>query len=295
MHSPTAIRIDDFSDPRLKPYVDVRYRATSAAGKRIGDQAVGPAGPEGRFIAEGRLVVGRLLASDHAVESLLVESGLAAEFSQKVPADVPVFAMSRDRIRELVGFDFHRGVMACGRRRPLRPFDDFLGDSTRDRVTLGAMGVTEAANLGGMLRTAAAFGVRRVLLGPGTHDPLARRVIRTSMAAAFRMEFVSLDRPVGQLSELRRAGYRTLATTLADDATPIDFVSSSPERPVVLLMGNEARGLSDEVQAVASDRVKIPMRRGVDSLNVATAAAIFLYELSRDGARTTPPTVSGGR
>lgn len=287
-----AIRIDDFSDPRLGPYVDIRHRATSAVGKRVGDHSIGPAGPAGRFIAEGRLVVGSLLTSGQAVESLLVESGLADEFCQRVPAGVPVFAMSRERIRELVGFDFHRGVIACGLRRPARPFEDFVRDTARDRLTLGVIRVTEAANLGGMLRTAAAFGVRRVLLGPGTHDPLARRVIRTSMAAAFKMEFVSLDRPVEQLSELRRAGYRTLATTLAADATPIDVVSDPRDRPVVLLMGNEASGLSAEVQAAASKRVKIPMRRGVDSLNVATAAAIFLYELSREGTRPMPPSMS---
>lgn len=285
MSPDSVVQIDDPDDLRLELYADIRHRAAM---------------PESRyFIAEGRLVVGRLIDSDYELHSLLVERGRESEFAAMLPPEVPIYSVPKTHIRELVGFDFHRGVIGCGYRKPIRSFSEFIsgsatfvsdsaGSSDRATVALAAICVTEPANLGGMLRTAAAFGIDQVLLSPSTHDPLARRVIRTSMAATFKHNFYRLDDPTNQLPTLaEQYNCRTIATTLAADATPIGSFNTNDQK-LVLLMGSEARGLDPEIERAATDRVTIPMRLGVDSLNVSTAAAIFMYELTRSRPPAEP-------
>lgn len=270
--SSSVVRVNDPQDPRLAAYADLRHRSTRP--------------DDGFFVAEGRLVVDELITSRYRLDSLLLDETLVEEFAPKVPDGVPIYAVSKSRIREIVGFDFHRGVLACGVREPLGSFASFMAepeDSSSDspRVTLAPIGVSEATNLGVILRTAAGFGIDRVLLGPATCDPFSRRVIRTSMAAVFKARFYRLDDPSTQLRELSGRGrIRTVATTLRDDATPIERFPTG-DRDVVLLLGSEAKGLSRDIEDAATDRVTIPMRLGVDSLNVNVAAAIFLYELTR--------------
>lgn len=272
MGTESIIRLENLEDPRLELYADIRHRAAISHSPY--------------FIAEGRLVVERLIRSTYDVHSLLVESGVEAEFAERAPPGVPVYSLSKSQIRQLVGFDFHRGVIACGHRKPIAPFSDFVPRGEGPTVTLAALGVSEPANLGVILRTAAAFGIDQVLLGPGTHDPLARRVIRTSMAATFKHHFYRLDDPAGQLRTLsQRLGCQTMATTLATNADPIEAFTPRSEN-LVLVLGSESRGLDPEVEQAATDRVKIPMRLGIDSLNVSTAAAIFLYELTRNRPAT---------
>lgn len=274
--SSTVVRVDDPQDPRLAAYADLRHRSTRP--------------DDGFFVAEGRLVVDELIASRYRLASLLLDEALVEEFAPKVPEGVPVYAVSKLRIREIVGFDFHRGVLACGIREPLASFASFLTEpedspSASPRVSLAPIGVSEATNLGVILRTATGFGIDRVLLGPATCDPFSRRVIRTSMAAAFKLRFYRLDAPSTQLRELSaRDHIRTVATTLRDGATPIERFATD-DREAVLLLGSEAKGLSRDIEDAATDRVTIPMRLGVDSLNVNVAAAIFLYELTRGNGR----------
>jgi tRNA G18 (ribose-2'-O)-methylase SpoU len=260
--------IRDVDDPRLAAFRDVRHRCQNRESTS--------------FIAEGRLVVERLIDSDYDVESLLVEEGTGAELACRVPDHVPVYSLPAEAIRAVVGYDFHRGVLACGRRRLPQPLAAFANRSPAARgLAVAPVCVTEAANVGSMLRSAAAFGIENVLLGPGTHDPLARRVLRVSMAAVLKQQFYDLADPAEDLRELsHRHGMRTVAATLDKDATPVDaFVPDN--RDAILVLGNEASGLPPEVQGVATDRVRIPMRLGTDSLNVAVASAILMYELTR--------------
>lgn len=270
--SSSVVRVDDPQDPRLAAYADLRHRSTRP--------------DDGFFVAEGRFVVDELITSRYPLASLLLDESLVEEFARRVPDGVPLYAVSKSRIREIVGFDFHRGVVACGVREPFGSFASFLagheGPSARSpRVTLAPIGVSEPTNLGVILRTAAGFGVDRVLLGPATCDPFSRRVIRTSMAATLKAHFYRLDDPPAQLREAAaRGGLRTVATTLRGDAIPIERFAADG-RGVVLLLGSEAKGLSRDIEDAATDRLTIPMRLGVDSLNVNVAAAIFLYELTR--------------
>jgi tRNA G18 (ribose-2'-O)-methylase SpoU len=129
------------------------------------------------------------------------------------------------------------------------------------------------------MRTAAAFGIEQLLIGPRTADPLGRRTIRVSMAAVLQQILFDLDRPLAQLSVLQRTrNIRTIATTLDPAATSLDeFVPD--DRNCILILGNEARGIDQSIQQAATDRVTIPMQLGTDSLNVSIAAAIFMYAL----------------
>lgn len=260
------ILLDSLDDPRLAPYRDLHDRRSADDGNR--------------FIAEGRLVVERLLASSHVCESVLIEEGRHSELLASLDPSVDVLIAAPDMLRQLVGFDFHRGVLACGTRPPQQPVSELPRPPSGIPVIF-ACGVTIPENLGSMIRSAAAFGIQSVVVTPDTADPFSRRVLRVSMAAVLRMAVFTSDRPAPDLEQLADSGgYRIVATTLAPDAQPIgEFVHD--ERPLVILLGSEAEGLPPRIQRLATDRVTIPMRRGVDSLNVAVAAGITLYALAR--------------
>lgn len=275
MHLP-LVQIADIDDPRLAPFVNVRFTNTTRYSNH--------------FIAEGRLVVERLVASDYDVQSILIEQERfpswleRPEFEHRI-ASTPIYSLPRSLLEKLLGFDFHRGVMACGIRRPIPDTDEI--DWSGIRQALALIGVTELENLGSLIRSAAAFGVDHVLLGPGTADPLARRSLRVSMATALKMRYFRMSDPVALLRGWRAGrgwrethGVRTIATTLEESAISLSDIVVD-ERPMLLMMGNEAKGLSAAILDAATDRVTIPMQLGTDSLNVAVAGAVFLYELSR--------------
>jgi tRNA G18 (ribose-2'-O)-methylase SpoU len=193
-----------------------------------------------------------------------------------------LYAVSRETIRSVAGFNFHRGFLASASRLPFASITSFR----RDRLSLGLVDVGDTQNLGSMLRSAAAFGVRQVLLDRRTADPYCRRSVRVSMGASLAMDYRLMDEPAEALRDLAAVGVRTLAATLAADAVPVERLAID-ERPLVLLLGNEGNGLPLAVQRAATDRVIIPMGGKpaaggmVDSLNVSVAAAILMFQLSR--------------
>lgn len=262
------ILVDSLDDPRLRPYRDLRHVAASPRGDW--------------FIAEGRLVVERLIASDYACESILVEAGRHIRFIESLDPSLDVFVLDSPEMQQLVGFDFHRGVLACGRRRELQTTTALPAPAPGEAPLMVACGVTDAENLGSLIRSAVALGVERLVITPDTADPLSRRVLRVSMAAALRIAIYTSIQPADDLAELaQRHGYRTVATALTPEALPLEaFVHD--DRPLAVILGNEASGLSPAVLRSATDRVMIPMRGGIDSLNVAVAGAIVLYAL-REG------------
>lgn len=265
---PTLIAVDDLHDPRLAAYMNLR-------GNRVDSSAAG------HFIVEGRWCVQRLAQSRHPIQSVVVEQGREESVIDWVPEGTPIFSIAKDRIRELVGYDFHRGMLACGTRPSLLPVDRVRLSHSGSNLALAVLGVSEQENLGSMIRSAAALGVSDLMIGPRTIDPYARRTIRVSMATVLNQTLYNLDVPKEQLCYLARENnYRTLVTTLDEDATPLHrFVPD--DRPMVLVVGNEAGGVEADVQAIATDRVTIPMQQGIDSLNVAVATAILLYELGK--------------
>ena len=243
-------RVTDPSDPRLAGFDVRRDRALRRTG---------------RFLCEGPLVVAALLDGPHDVEAVLAAERKAGDFAD---LDAPTFVAADDVIRRAVGFDFHRGVIALGRRVPTPLPDDAGG------TTLALDGVEDAENVGSLLRLAAGFGCRGVLLGPGTHDPLYRRVVRVSMGHALRL-------PLQEVDDLAAAvvafSGRSIAATLAADAVPLRTLE--PNASTLLVVGSEHRGVSPAVAAVCDVRTTIPMSAGTDSLNVAVAAGIVLHHL----------------
>ena len=192
----------------------------------------------------------------------LVDDPLVAAF----PGDVLVAA--QEVINDTVGFDMHRGMAACARRGAPRTIDDVARHA---RSLLVTECVSDPENLGALFRNAAAFGVDGVILDPTTCDPLLRRVIRVSMGHALRVPFAR-----GPISAL--PGFTTIALT-PDAATDIADVRADR---FALLVGNEGNGLDPRTLARADVLAAIPMAKGVDSLNVATAAAVALAMLRRN-------------
>jgi tRNA G18 (ribose-2'-O)-methylase SpoU len=234
-----------------------------------------------RFVVEGQLLAERLLTSGLDLESVLVEERLADEWAALVPPATPLLVIPHALVRELIGFRFHRGVLACGIRPPSADVRRLLQAAHDTATWVVCAGVQDPENLGGILRSGAAFGVQAVLLGDDCADPFSRRVARTSMGANFRLPLIESEDLGTDLATLRgELGVQLVATVLADDAEALEAVR--PAGRTALLFGSEGFGLAPHYLALCDRRVTIPMRPGVDSLNVNVAAGIFLYHWFRD-------------
>lgn len=261
-------RIDSFDDERL------------AAFRNVPDPDL--VARRGLFIAEGRLVVRRLLtASRLETRSLLVTEPALAALADVLDArdNLPTYVVPQAVMNRVTGFNFHRGCLAIGARPPARDWRDVTG-AARRLVVLERIG--NADNIGSIFRNAAAFAVDGVLLESECGDPLYRKSIRTSMAATLTLPFAVAGAWPDALLTLREEGWRTIALTPSLDAAPLkDVVAAVADQRVALVLGHEGDGLTPAALESCSHRARIPMKVDVDSVNVATAAAIALYELSR--------------
>jgi tRNA G18 (ribose-2'-O)-methylase SpoU len=242
----------------------------------------------GLFVAEGRLVVTRLLASDRfAVRSVLLTETAYSSVRGAIDErpDIPVYLVAQDVMNAITGFNIHRGCLALGERPPAQDWRD-LAAAGRTLLVLERIG--NADNVGSLFRNAAALGADAVLLGPACADPLYRKAIRTSMGAALTIPFAPVADWPHALQELRAAGWSTIALTPHPSAAAAcDMGAAIRDRRCAVVVGHEGDGLTPAALATCEHRVRIPMARGTDSLNVATAAAIALYEVGRgrgDGA-----------
>ena len=264
-------RIEHGDDPRVAAYRDLKGRSTRA---------------EGGFIAEGRLLTMRLLDSDFGVESVWVAERFAEEYEVLAAGRAPLYVSSEAVMEQVVGYKFHRGALACGRRREAATVDALMAGAGADEdVTwIVCPDAASAENLGSIYRTAAALGVDGILLGEQCCDAFSRRCLRVSMGAVFRLPTVESGDLVADLRRLRReGGVETVATVLDDTAEAlVDFHRS---RRVALLFGNEADGLGERWLAECDRRITLPMQAGTDSLNLAVAAGVIVYEVTR-GARS---------
>lgn len=254
--------------------------ARVAAYRVVSDPAL--ARREGVFIAEGRFVVTRLIEGKRfAVQSVLLnEASLAALAAviETLPPETPIYVASAEALAVIAGFHIHRGCLALATRPPDAQLED-VAASARSLVVLDE--VTNADNVGGVFRNAAAFGVDAVILSPGTCDPLYRKAIRTSMAAALRVPFARATAWPADLARIRSMGFTIVALTPRQPSQDLATYASMP-RPerLALLVGAEGDGLSDGALALASHRVRIPISSHVDSLNLAVATGIALARLS---------------
>lgn len=261
----TITPISDAADPRLDDYRDL----TTA------DRRPDRPGGRGLVIAEGVVVVRRLIGSPYPLRSLLGVPRRIDELADDLaPLDVPAYATDAAVMAAAVGFHLNRGVLAVA-DRPAPA--DAAALARGARVLAVLEGVGDHENLGALFRNAAALGVDGVLLGPRCADPLYRRSVRVSMGHVLRVPFATMPMPwPDSLALLRAAGLRIAALTPDPDAVPIAQADLGAG-PVALLLGAEGPGLSPATLAAAEVRVRIPMASGVDSLNVATAAAVAFH------------------
>lgn len=262
--------MDDRDDPRLADFRDL----TTA------DRRPDRPGGRGLVIAEGVVVVQRMLRSPYPVRALLGVrrriDALADDLAGYSNQDLPCYVASADVMADVVGFHLNRGVLAVADRAQEPDLTTVTGPA---KLLCVLEGVGDHENLGAIFRNAAALGVAGVLLGPGCSDPLYRRAVRVSMGHVLRVPFVRCERWPDVLGELRADGFRVLALTPGPDAVPL-HKAVVPGRPTALLLGSEGYGLTEVAMAAADERTCIPMSGGVDSLNVATAAAIAFHAVS---------------
>ena len=255
--------ITDADDPRLADYRALKERHLNAEG--------------GRFVAESERVVRRLLASALPMRSILATPprAHALEDALAARADVPVYVAPQPVLDAIAGFHVHRGCLAIGER----PVTRALPSAARGVVVLEDL--VDVDNLGAIARNAAAFGADALVLSPRCADPFYRKAIRVSLGAVFDLPIVRLARWPDDLDVLRKLGFALVAAVLSPTATPLPRFR--PPARWALLLGAEGPGLSNEAVLRCHTSVTIPMSTsiGADSLNVATAAAVLLYALTR--------------
>lgn len=247
-------------DPRIAAYTSIRERDLT--------------GRDGRFIVEGKVTLGVLLArSRFEVESLFLcetRLGPLADLLAQVPEGAPVYTAPQGVMDEIAGFPVHRGVLACARKGAPLEVADVLANA---KTVLLLAGLSNHDNVGAAFRNAAAFGVDAVLLDETSCDPLYRKSIRVSAGAALWLPFIHAGEAGAQIEHVKAEGFEVWAMTPRAEARDL-YKLKRPEKLAVLL-GPEGPGLSDALIA-AGQPVRIPMATGFDSVNVATAGAIAL-------------------
>ncbi|MGI5274051.1 TrmH family RNA methyltransferase [Nonomuraea sp. CA-218870] len=262
--------VTDAADPRLTDYTrlrDVELRKSLEAER-------------GLFLAEGEKVIRRAVGAGYPIRSVLTTRRWLPQLAD-VLGDATVYVVSDEVMSAVAGFRIHRGALASMARLPLPSAASLLGSATRLVVLED---IVDHANVGAIFRCAAALGVDGIVLSPRCADPLYRRAVKVSMGAVFSIRYARMDNWYTGLDELRAAGFRTLALTPDQSATPLDEVKLADR--VALLLGAEGDGLSSRWLHEADEPVCIPMSpeamdAGVDSLNVVAAAAIACHGLMR--------------
>lgn len=274
------IRVETLEDERLAAYVsltEVQLRNRLEPEKGI-------------FIAESEKVIIRALDAGYEPLSLLIpEHRLqrSAALIERIETDsagqedTPIFVAPSDEIEKLTGFELTRGVLCAMKRKPLLTLEELAASARRIAVLED---ITNHTNVGAVFRNAAALGFDAVLITPGCCDPLYRRAIRVSMGTVFQVPWTRFDGTVEQWHEsgvaaLRREGFTTVALALHDESVLLDDPRLQAPQKLAVLLGTEGEGLSQRTIEAADHVAKIPMREGVDSLNVAAASAVAFWEL----------------
>lgn len=262
-----TIHITDLNNPALEPYARLTERQLQS---RLHPE-------EGLFICESMKVIRVALERGMQPVSFLCEE----KFLECVNAlmcecgsDMPVYTAPREVLKGLTGFELSRGVL-CAMQRPVLPPVDRVLDGARRVVVLDS--VVNSENTGAIFRAAAALGLDAVLLTRTCCDPLNRRACRVSMGTVFQLPWTFLD----HYMQLKECGFETVAMALTDRSVTIGDPSLKGIDRMAIILGTEGDGLSDSVLRQCDHVARIPMQRGVDSLNVAAAAAVAFYELTR--------------
>lgn len=284
--------ITDLNDPRVADYRDVKERQLLPEF----DQSALPhhttAQHPGKFLAEGEVVLRMLLRSRFRTLSILGTLprllALSSELESLGP-ETPIYCVDQKLLENLVGFNLHRGLMAVGLRQPPTPPAELFARAAPGRPLVALENLVNHDNIGSIFRSAAALGAGGILLSPQCADPLYRKSLRVSVGCALHLPFARLttwpeglhpDNP-GCFTGVARP--LVLSLTPASDAIDLDSARTrliETKQNAIILVGTEGPGLSPRAQRFSDLRVRIPMARGVDSLNVAVTTAIVLSRLA---------------
>ena len=261
------IGVSDLEEPRLEDYRDIRDR-----------ELRGPDAFGGLFIGEQALVVEKMLARPGVTKSVLVAPHQVDRIAPMAPPPVPVYVAPLALMKRVAGFNIHRGVLAVGHRGAVEQAKLHLPPAPEPVTLLACEEVRNLDNIGFLFRNAAAFGASGVLLSPRTHDPLYRKSLRVSIGHALTVPFARSHDWPGTLERLQRDHGITLIAAAGQGATDLESIPRAQR--VAIVVGAEFEGLSEATLARCEHVARIPMVPGVDSLNVAVAAAIFLHRFS---------------
>lgn len=270
------IRVHDLEDPRLNPYRDLKQASRTRWTRWV--------------IAEGWRVTKRLLQSPLQIESVLMSEKRLEALGNIVPDDVPLIVVSQEACQQLVGFNFHTGVLAAAHRPKRIEFEDWTADFGPIEPVVALPQINDPDNVGLIARTAAALGIRKLIVSTSSSDPFSRRCLRLSMGAVLRLSIYESSRIQADLSRLHSEHGFTLCASVCDPSAMDIARWTVPDRSV-LLLGNESEGLAEDDEKLCQQRLTIPIASGIDSLNVSTATGVMLYEWSRQ--RRYPPTQPG--
>ena len=231
------------------------------------------------FVAEGRWLVHRLLQSEVEIFSIFCIEQYAEEFAE-VAEQVPLYLAERSLVEQIVGFEFHRGVLACGRRPRALTLADLAGGRRERALYAVCVSVGDPENLGGVIRNCAALGADALLVDRHCADPFSRRVLRVSMGAALSLPIVESSDLKQDLVRLRNDwNFELTSAVLSESASPLE--QARPSDRSAIIFGNEGYGLSEEWLQLCDRHVTLPMQGGVESLNVAVASGQIMQHFSR--------------
>lgn len=265
-------RIESFDLPELQPYRTMRRQAEHRQ--------------QGIFVAEGEKVVRRLLESRFSVISVLLPEKWVRELDPLLQARVEaiqVFVAEKPLLETLTGFSMYQGLLAVGKVPPLPTLLDIVARSPQPRLLAAADGLSNAENLGALVRNCAAFNAQALIVGETCSSPFLRRAVRGSMGAIFQLPVVESSSLTQALRDLRARGIHCIAAHPHVDGRTLSECNLA--RDCCITFGSEGYGLSPAVLAACDEAVAIPMSPTVDSLNVGSAAAVFLYEANRQRGR----------
>ena len=261
-------KIETLDLPELQPYRTMRRQHEQRK--------------QGIFVAEGEKVVRRLLESRFSVVSVLLPEKWLRELDpllQARPEEIQVFVAEKALLETLTGFSMYQGLLAVGKVPPLPTLEMIVTRSPQPRLLVAADGLTSAENLGALVRNSAAFNAQALIVGETCSSPFLRRAVRSSMGAIFQIPIVETTSLTQALADLRARGIRCIAAHPHANRRTLSQASFADDCCIVF--GSEGYGISPAVLAACDEAAAIPMPDKVDSLNVGSAAAVFLYEANR--------------
>ncbi|HWX21464.1 MAG TPA: RNA methyltransferase [Candidatus Binatia bacterium] len=265
-------KIDSFDLPELQPYRTMRRQHEQRE--------------QGIFVAEGEKVVRRLLESKFSVVSVLLPETWLQKLEpllQARPENIDVFVTDKKLLETLTGFSMYQGLLALGRIPPQPALEDILYRTARPWLLAAVDSLSSAENLGALVRNCAAFSVHALVVGETSSSPFLRRAVRSSMGTVFQMPIIETSNLAKTLLQLRPRGIRCIAAHPHVKGHTLSLANFTGDCCIVF--GSEGHGISAPILEACEEAVAIPMPPTVDSLNVGSASAVFLYEANRQRVR----------